>query len=207
MAEKDQRVGRLTSQPHYRRAFVIGGLATLAGVLPRKSNALGNVVTPAHTDPTLWLQPRAVAVRNMDTGQRGDFVYWRDGEFVMAEYYALCALGLDHREHKAIQIDPRVFDLMFATQAWYFGATGKRTHHEMTSLYRTPKTNRIVGGAPGGGHPRGLAGDGRLNGVSVSVYAAMLRRFQAGGVGLYANHVHWDVGRKPAFWRGGSIER
>lgn len=187
-----------------KRLFILGGLATLSGVLPRKTNAQ---VSPVNSgDPAFWLQPRSVAVRNMNTGQRGEFVYWRDGKYVMNDYYALCALGLDHHENKAMQIAPQVFDLMFATQAWYFGVERKRTEHELTSAYRTPATNFAVGGAPSSLHQSGRAADGRLKGVSVGVYAAMLREFKAGGVGVYGNHVHWDVGRAPTFWHGGRRE-
>ncbi|MDN6888004.1 DUF882 domain-containing protein [Variovorax sp. CAN2819] len=153
-------------------------------------------------DPSFWSQPRVVKVRNVDTRQQGEFVYWRDGRYVMDEYYALCALGLDRHAMKAVQIAPQVFDLMFATQAWFFGAERKRTMHELTSMYRTPDTNKAVGGSPRSQHILGRAADGRLQGVSVGVYAAMLMSFKAGGVGLYANHVHWDVGRSPEFWRG-----
>lgn len=185
-----------------RRGFVLGGLASLAGLVPRRSLALGSARTPMEADPSFWSQPRVVRVRNMDTRQQGEFVYWRDGRYVMDEYYALCALGLDHHAKKAVQIAPQVFDLMFATQAWFFGAERKRTMHELTSMYRTPDTNKSVGGSPKSQHILGRAADGRLQGVSVGVYAAMLMSFKAGGVGLYANHVHWDVGRPPEFWRG-----
>lgn len=189
-----------------RRVLVVGGLAALIGVLPRKSLAQGSG-TPADADPNFWRQPRAVVVRNMDTGQRGEFVYWRDGRFAMEDYYGLCALGLDHRANEAVQIAPQVFDLMYATQAWYLRAEGKRTEHELTSMHRSSQTNSAIGGAPRSLHLKGRAADGRLRGVSVTVYAAMLLRFRAGGVGLYKNHVHWDVGRAPTFWHGGRIEK
>jgi uncharacterized protein YcbK (DUF882 family) len=188
----------------HKRKFVLGGLASLAGLLPRKSFSQNAVFSSASS--SFWLQPRVVVVRNMNTGQRGEFVYWRDGQFDMNEYYALSALGLDHHENKAVQIAPQVFDLMFATQAWYFGAERKRTEHELTSAYRTPATNRAVGGAPSSLHQLGRAADGRLKGISAAVYASMLIEFKAGGVGLYKNHVHWDVGRSPRFWRGDQKE-
>jgi uncharacterized protein YcbK (DUF882 family) len=189
-----------------RRAFVIGGLATMVGALPRKSFALPASATPESANPVFWLQPRVISVVNADTGQRGVFEYWRDGKYVMDAYYALSALGLDHREHKAVQIDPRVFDVVYATQEWYFMAERRRTFTELTSVYRTPRTNRIVGGSPLSTHIEGKASDGRLVGVRPRVYAAMLRSLNAGGVGLYDNHCHWDVGRAPAFWIGKSKE-
>lgn len=93
----------------------------------------------------------------MITGQRGEFVYWRDGQYVMDEYYALSALGQDHQAHEAVQIEPRVFDLMFATQAGYFGSECNRTFTELTSAYRTPATNKAVSGAPSSKHLEGKA--------------------------------------------------
>lgn len=189
-----------------RRALLIGGLASLAGVLPRKSQAATAGLNPGSTDPTFWQQPRAVKVQNADTGQRGEFVYWRDGAYVMEDYYALCTLGFDRRENKAVQIDPRVFDLVYATQAWFFGIERKRPLTLLTSVYRTSKTNRIVGGSPNSTHIEGKAADGDMEGVSPRVYAAMLLTFKAGGVGLYEKHCHWDVGRSPLFWRGGKVE-
>ena len=186
-----------------RRAIFIGGLASLLGVLPRKSWAAGD--SPG-AQPGFWTQPRAINVRNASTGERGEFVYWRDGAFVMPEYFALCTLTRDARENKAVQMDPRAFDLVYGTQAWFLGAERKRTETIITNGLRTPRTNVIVHGAPGSKHLSGEALDGHMVGVTLGVYASMCLAFGAGGVGLYARHVHWDVGRKPAFWRGGGKE-
>ena len=112
----------------------------------------------------------------------------------------------DHRARSAVQMKPSLFDLVYATQRWYTKATGKSATTEITSGYRTDSTNALVGGAPGSFHMLGAALDGRILDVSRPVYAAMLMKFGAGGVGLYPKHVHWDVGRRPAFWRGGKIE-
>jgi uncharacterized protein YcbK (DUF882 family) len=120
----------------------------------------------------------------------------------MDAYLALSRLCADIHARAAVQMDPRVFDLMFATQRWYEQATGKIGIHQITSAYRTPLTNRQVGGTPGSQHLVGRALDGRLLGVDLPTYARMLRAFGAGGVGLYTHHVHWDVGRSPRFWTG-----
>lgn len=120
----------------------------------------------------------------------------------MDAYLALSRLCADPHAGAAVQMDPRVFDLMFATQRWYEQATGKPGKHRITSAYRTPSTNRHVGGSPISQHLVGRALDGQLVGLDLPTYARMLNAFGAGGVGLYAHHVHWDVGRAPRFWRG-----
>lgn len=152
--------------------------------------------------PQIWNDPREISVHNENTGERGSFCYFADGKWQMEGYLALCSLLRDHREHMAIQLQPACFDLIYITQRWYEMAERRAASTTITSGYRTPRTNRIVGGAPGGQHPKGAALDGRLDGVNPEVYARMLRAYQAGGVGLYTNHVHWDVGRKPVYWRG-----
>lgn len=189
-----------------RRSVLVMGISSCA--LPGLTQAAptSSQVTPDLNDPAFWARPRVIRVKNMNTGQGGEFEYWKDGQYVMDRYFALSALALDHRAGVAVQIDPRVFDLMYATQTWFEGATKRQTHHELTSAYRTPATNKAVGGAPSSTHLQGRAMDGRMDGVSLSVYAAMLLAFRAGGVGLYERHVHWDVGRSTTFWRTSGAE-
>lgn len=175
-------------------------LASCYGMLPRRSLAS----VPSY-DPDFWNQPRVIKVHTPEQSLR-EYVYWRDGEFQMDDYLALSVACLDVREGKAVQMAPGVFDIIFATQQWYARSQGKSTYTQLTSAFRTPRTNSIVGGAPGSTHMRGTAADGHLKGVSLASYASMVRSFGAGGVGLYAGHVHWDVGRAPVFWRGSSVE-
>ncbi len=170
------------------------------GVLPRKSLAAMSTF-----DPLFWSQPRAINVRAPGQAMR-EFMYWRDGSYQMDEYLALSAACLDEREGKAVQMAPGLFDIMFATQQQFMRNEGKATHHEITSAYRTKTTNAIVGGSPRSQHMKGAALDGKLIGVDLSTYAAMVRSYAAGGVGLYGKHVHWDVGRPAFFWRGRGAE-
>ncbi len=191
------------SASHSRRTFLRTTSLVLAssyGVLPRKSLAS----VPA-LDPVFWSQPRTIKVVTEAEPLR-EYVYWRDGEFQMDDYLALSVACLDRRAGKAVQMAPGVFDLIFATQQWYERSERKPTHTVLTSAYRTSATNAIVGGAPGSTHMKGTAGDGRMNGIALSSYAMMLRTYRAGGVGLYQNHVHWDVGRAPVFWLGRGAE-
>ena len=195
-----------------RRSFLRNaGAVALAGAAGLSTpfafaQSTSQVIRPDQNDPEFWLVPRQIRVTNANTGQKGEFVYWRDGEYVMPEFLALCALVADHHEHKGVQMQPAAFDLIFATQRWYEQAQGRKPRTILTSGYRTERTNALVGGAPGGLHPKAAAHDGALEGVSFVVYARMLMAFGAGGVGLYARHVHWDVGRSPRFWRGESRE-
>lgn len=181
-----------------RAAGVLGFPALV--IAPRSSYGLD--LRPDAIDQGFWSVPRSIEVFNAQTKIGGVFTYWRDGEYVMDEYLGLSALVLDHHQKKAVQMQPACFDLIFACQRWFNLATGKKSRTIVTSGYRTANTNIMVGGVPGGQHEKFAALDGTQDSISNHVYASMLQAFEAGGVGLYARHVHWDVGRKPTFWHG-----
>lgn len=161
---------------------------------------------PDSSMPHLWNEPRWVRIHNPHIGMGGEFCYWRDGNWVMDQYVSLSALLLDHRERLAVQLQPALFDLIYITQRWYEMVERRAVTTDITSAFRTVRTNAIVGGARGGLHPQAAALDGSMRGVPMQTYASMLQAFRAGGVGLYSGHVHWDVGRAPVFWRGSGRE-
>jgi uncharacterized protein YcbK (DUF882 family) len=188
-----------------RRGFLNSASVVMAPALLLPSKSWSTETRPDAIDGDFWMVPRDIAVVNANTGKHAVVRYW-DGAYIPSAYAEMCYLLEDHREHLAVQMRPALFDLVYGTQRWYTKATGKTAVTEVTSGYRTYRTNVLVGGAPGGLHPLGAALDGRMRGVSLPVYAAMLMKFAAGGIGLYPKHVHWDVGRKPAFWRSGQVE-
>lgn len=175
-----------------RRRWLMASAASFSAPLDAWSNPLGE---------QLWKLPREIKLRNVNTGKSGSYLYFDNGEYVLDGYHAACALLLDHRENRAIQMEPALLNLSWAAQHWYQSVQQKSTYTRLHSPYRAPKTNRLVGGSPTSSHLEGKALDGVLEGVSNDVYAAMLWKFKAGGVGLYPKHVHWDIRSKPVFWR------
>jgi len=181
--------------------------AIVAAAAPwHQVGAAQSVLTPDQYDKAFWGLPREITVNNLNTGERGKFLYYENGEYVHDAYISLCKMLRDHRENKAVQLDVRLFDLAWANIEWYYRAQGRRPKYLATSAYRTHRTNALVGGSPGGKHPFGAAIDGRLEGVELGQYAAMSRLWRAGGVGLYRAHVSTDIREKPTFWQKSGLE-
>lgn len=167
-----------------RRKLVLGGLLVLAS---RKSAAFNP------DDPEILRAPRSIYVVNAHTGERGEFLFWRDGNTVLTEYEALCGLCRDHHDGKAAFISLRTLTLLYVAQEWYRQVAQRPARTILTSAYRTEETDRRVGGA-GEFHPDGRALDGHMEGITVETFAKILGHFRSGGVGRYSRHVHWDDG-------------
>lgn len=193
---------RLDSPSITRRDFGTLAIAATGFLAPKAAQAQDTRYIPSSCPvTTLWTDPRVIRVSNVATGESGEFVYWRDGEFQMEAYDALSVLLRDHREQKAVRMHQTAFDAMYATQRWYEVVTGRKTRTNAHSGYRTWRSNTIVHGDDGSKHPYGWAVDGSLGGIPLHTYAGMLVDLRLGGVGLYAKHVHLDAG-SIRFWRG-----
>jgi uncharacterized protein YcbK (DUF882 family) len=156
-------------------------------------------------DPEFWLRPRTLELVRVHTGERLTVRYWADGELQEDGYEAVCRLMRDIRFNQRARMDPALLDKLWAAQAL---AARHRVHRplEILSAYRTPKTNRKIGGARGSLHTQGRAVDFRIPGMRPLTLARMLRGFSSGGVGTYrragsVGWVHADTG-DPRNWRG-----
>ena len=83
----------------------------------------------------------------------------------------------------------------------------------ITSGYRSPQDNSKVGGAKNSQHLYGRAADIRVGKMSpAQVYCAIERmisagRMEQGGLGIYKQHVHYDVRGSRARWTGSGVTR
>lgn len=170
-----------------RRGF-LSGCAAAASVLV-VPNAFANI------DKT---PERALALHHLHTGERARITYWADGEYLRDGLAEINHLLRDHRTGDQHKMDPRLFDLLYQTQA----RLDCRGEFHIISGYRSPKTNRMLrqnsrGVAKRSLHMDGKALDIRLSGCDIKQLHRAAKSLKAGGVGLYSqsNFVHVDTGR------------
>lgn len=145
-------------------------------------------------------------IRNVNTGERLDIPVARQGEdgLLAWEPEALARLDWllrDWREGASIQIDRRLYVFLFLLQALSERLHGTRSLIELTSGFRTERTNARLRGvyretvALNSFHTRGQAVDFRVAGLSTRLCASLAWALNMGGVGLYGDSfVHCDTG-------------
>lgn len=147
---------------------------------------------------------RKLKLYAVNTGERFDGVYWRNGQYDDRMMTRLWVLLRDHRAQRVARIDPGVIDRVAKLQAEIGGGD---TWH-MICGYRCPYTNaarhrQSRGVASNSFHMKGMALDIRVpgHGVQQLYHAAMDQK--AGGVGIYprSDFVHMDTG-PIRDWRG-----
>ena len=101
------------------------------------------------------------------------------------------------------RLDPRLFDLLASVQGAMSAVHGSAVPLIVTSGYRTPKHNAgLEGAARASLHLAGRAVDLKASGyapVAVAVAGALCGR---GGVGIYPNFCHLDIGEARVWGRG-----
>lgn len=140
---------------------------------------------------------RRINLLNSRTGERLDSIYYLRGTYLPREMRKINHILRDVRAEKATQIDPRLVDIVSATQY----LLGLDRPFSVISGYRTPKTNDALraksrGVARKSYHLRGMAADLRMAGVDAAEVCDIGKHLKCGGVGLYteADFVHLDSG-------------
>ena len=183
----------MSGRPHPDRRAVLR-LAALAAIAPwaRRAGA----------DSGAELEPRALALRNLHTGESVDVVYRADGQLDHGALREIDWVLRDFRTGEARPMDRRLVDLL-----WRLRATLDTTEpYEVISGYRSPKTNAMLrregrGVSRVSLHMRAMAIDVRVPGRSLTTLRDAALALRLGGVGFYASSdfVHIDVGRV-RFW-------
>ncbi len=142
---------------------------------------------------------RKVLMRNDRTGEIIDMVYWVDGKYIDESLNEISSFFRDWRANKAKAIDRQEVDVISATHRML----DTTEPYLLISGYRSPSTNRKVGGASKSYHTRAMAADLRLGSRSVRQMSGAAQRLGGGGVGSYygSNFVHMDSGPVRT-WRG-----
>lgn len=132
-----------------------------------------------------------------------------DGSLDHEGYLAACYLLRDVRAGRMARIDPHLLDVLCGIQRW-MDFIGQRSTIEITSGYRTVRTNDSAEGAGRHSlHLLGKAADIVVPGASSRVIGDMVQRFnQDGGTGIYLGKgfVHVDTGA-PRTWIAGPRPR
>lgn len=147
---------------------------------------------------------RSLALVNNRTGEWLKSVFWVEGEYIPEALTAFNHILRDWREDQAVEMDPRVLDILSACH----NLLGCSEPYEVVSGYRSPKTNAMLrrrsrGVARNSYHVRGMAVDIAMKSRTVSQIAGAGAAVNAGGVGRYtrSSFVHLDSGPVRAWGR------
>jgi uncharacterized protein YcbK (DUF882 family) len=139
---------------------------------------------------------RVLSLYNIHTGERLRTRYWAGGDYREDEVGRINYLLRCHYANAVKPISLKVIDLLHEVTDFF--APGKEIN--IISGYRSAEYNehlRHLGRhvAAGSLHLAGLAIDFAIPGIRTEQLSKAAMQFQTGGVGLYPDFVHIDVGR------------
>lgn len=141
--------------------------------------------------------PRWLKLHNVHTQEKVEAVYFDKGEYVPDAVQALDKVLRDHRSGDVFAMKPQLFDIMAGLAA----RTESKSHFQIISGYRSPKTNAMLHARSGEVAKRSLHMDGKaidlyLEDVALDRLRTAALDLKLGGVGYYpvSNFVHVDVG-------------
>ena len=174
-----------------RTLLVFSALAGLAAAGPLHATAGGR---PVRTRTAGW--PRELWITRPQAQESLRATYWADGALQAEGYRAVNRLYRDLQAGVQRPISLQLLDLNWAIQC---AVARHWTPRPMVLLsgFRTPATNRRVGGVEPSVHFDGAADDYIYPGLSFDENLQLARRFQVGGLGIYPDRgsLHKDVGR------------
>jgi uncharacterized protein YcbK (DUF882 family) len=186
-----------------RRGFLFLAAAAAALIVPAGQAFAAKpkpAAKPAGVPPAPGLRPgatRSLRLQIVNTGERWEGVYWRDGAYVPEATRRLDALLRDYKAGQIAHMDPKLYD-----QLWEIHQRlGSSEPWKVVSAYRSPKTNAAARKSHGGVarnsfHIHAKALDVDLADRSVTAIRQAAISLQAGGVGQYprSDFVHIDTG-------------
>ena len=141
---------------------------------------------------------RSIAFVHTHTGEAISAEFKRDGVFDPRGVERLNRFLRDHRNGKAYEMDPGLFDILYEIRE----RVGSNAPFHLISAYRSPETNAMLrrttsGGASKSRHTHGRARDVRLPGVDTQLLRNIALELAQGGVGYYegSDFIHVDTGR------------
>jgi uncharacterized protein YcbK (DUF882 family) len=166
---------------------------TVASVCSFQLGNLQNVFASTSLENS---KEKTLKLYNNHTGERLHTCYWIDGNYDQEEISRINYFLRCHYENAVKPISIKVIDFLCEIKNCF--ARGKEIN--IISGYRSPEYNehlRSLGRhvAEGSLHLDGLAIDFVIPGIRTEKLAKAAMQFQAGGVGLYPEFVHIDVGR------------
>jgi uncharacterized protein YcbK (DUF882 family) len=159
--------------------------------------AVASVATPVTATRSASQAPRWLKLHNIHTQEKLEAVYFEKGEYVPDAVQALDRVLRDYRTGDVYSMHPELFDTLSTLSQ----KTGSKSHFQVISGYRSPKTNAMLHERSGQVAKRSLHMDGKamdvyLEDVALDRLRAAALDLKRGGVGYYpvSNFVHLDVG-------------
>ncbi len=148
----------------------------------------------------LSTSPRELWITRPQAQESARVVYWADGVLLPDGYRAINRIYRDLQANVERPIALGLLNLNYAMQR----AVAQRWSPRpmvLLSGFRTPQTNRRVGGVEPSTHFTGEADDFVFAGLSIQDNFRLARLFQVGGLGLYPDRgsLHKDLGA-PRIW-------
>jgi len=183
-----------------RRLVLCTAIASLASAGPAPLRAaLGTAVSTVRNGSlrSVSLQwPRELWITRPDAQESTRAVYWADGVLQPDGYRAINWIYRDLQAGVELPMSVQLLNLNYVIQS----AVAQRWSPRpmvLLSGFRTPQTNRRVGGVEPSVHFTGQADDYIYAGLSFEDNLRLARLFQVGGLGVYPDRgsLHKDLGR------------